>query len=121
MRIFKVKDFAKWARKEGITNSVLKDSIKEMENGLIDAALGGDVYKKRIPIPGQGKSGSTRSIIAFKLEDKAFFMLGFAKSDKDNIGKEELKALKILASQLLNYSELELEKSIKNKILIEVE
>jgi hypothetical protein len=33
-----------------------------MQQGLIDADLGGGVIKKRVPLPGRGKSGSTRTL-----------------------------------------------------------
>ena len=46
MRIFKYKTFEKWARKQGISNAGLKKTINEIQNGLIDAKLGGGVYKK---------------------------------------------------------------------------
>jgi hypothetical protein len=48
MRIFKTRLFAKWARKEKLTDRLLQQAIHEMEQGLLDADLGGCVYKKRI-------------------------------------------------------------------------
>ena len=52
MRIFKSKSFCKWATKEGLTNKALVAAVTEMEEGLIDADLGGNVYKKRAAIEG---------------------------------------------------------------------
>jgi hypothetical protein len=75
-----------------------------MEQGLIDADLGGHVYKKRVGIKGRGKSGGVRTLIAFQLEERAFFMYGFAKNKRDNIEDNELEALKLLAKKLLNYT-----------------
>jgi hypothetical protein len=43
MRIFKYKTFEKWAKKQGLSNVDLKNAINEIEKGLIDANLGGDV------------------------------------------------------------------------------
>jgi hypothetical protein len=37
-----------------------------MEQGLIDADLGGGLFKKRIALPGRGKSGGARTLIATK-------------------------------------------------------
>lgn len=31
-------------------------AVAEMSAGLVDAELGGNVYKKRVPMPGRGKS-----------------------------------------------------------------
>jgi hypothetical protein len=92
-----------------------------MNSGLVDAMLGGNVYKKRVAKPGQGKSGSYRTILAFKLKDKAFFMYGFSKNQRANISSKELVVLKRLASELLGYSELQLNKAVEKGELIEVE
>jgi hypothetical protein len=100
VRIFKLKLFNKWAKKETLTENV-KQAIREMESGLIDADLGGHVYKKRIAIQGRGNRGGVRTIIAFKIEEKAFFMYGFAKNQQDNIETNQLKALKILTNKLM--------------------
>jgi hypothetical protein len=113
MRIFKSKLFHKWAGKEGLTDEALKIAVNEMEDGLIDAHLGGHVYKKRAPIEGQGKSDGLRTILAFKIGNKAFFMYGFAKNERDNISSKELKALKRMAKELLDYSVKQLEQAVK--------
>jgi hypothetical protein len=101
MRIFKSKWFNKWADKEGLTDEALVVAVTEMEDGLIDADLGGHVYKKRAAIEGQGKSGGLRTILAFKVGNKSFFMFGFAKNKQGNINKKELKSLKLMAKILL--------------------
>jgi len=49
-----------------------------MEQGLVDADLGGHVMKKRVALPGRGKSSGARTNIACQVEDKAFFIYGFA-------------------------------------------
>ena len=121
MRIFKSKWFNKWADKEGLTNEVLQAAVTEMESGLIDADLGGHVYKKRAAIEGQGKSGGLRTRLACKVGNKSFFMFGFAKNQQDNISKKELKALKLMAKELLNYSDKALSKALNVGELIEVQ
>lgn len=52
MRILKTKFFNKWAEKECLTDTALVSAINEMERGLVDAFLGGNVVKKRIGIRG---------------------------------------------------------------------
>ena len=47
MQIFKVKAFDRWSKDEGLTDKALSDAIKEMEDGLIDADLGSNVYNSR--------------------------------------------------------------------------
>ena len=92
-----------------------------MEQGLVDANLGGHVVKKRVALPGRGKRGSTRTLVAFKQRDKAFFIYGYAKNERANIGDKELRALKLLAKELLSYSASALAKARRAGELIEIE
>jgi hypothetical protein len=64
-RIFKTPDFASWAKDESVDHSALLTAVQEIEDGLVDAKLGGNVIKKRVARTGQGKSGGFRTIIAF--------------------------------------------------------
>ncbi len=64
----------KMAAKEGLTDAVLVTAIEEINAGLVEANLGGEVYKKRIAMPGRGKRGSSRTILAFRQNDKAYFI-----------------------------------------------
>ncbi len=91
----------------------------ELEQGLADA-LGGYVYKKRIGPPGRGKRGGVRTLIAFRQGERAFFMYGYPKNERANIGNDELKALRLLAKELLGYNEQGLAKAVKAGELIEV-
>ncbi len=120
IRIYKLKWFKRWASKEGLSDSVLKLAIAEMQQGLVDADLGANVYKKRVPLLGQGKSGSLRTLIAFQVDNKAFFIYGFSKSTRSNISVKEMKSLKLLAKELLNYSEEKLKKAIDSGSIEEV-
>ncbi len=52
--------------------------------------------------------------------ERAFFVHGFAKSNRDNIRDDELMALKRLAAELLNYDDAALTKAIAAGVLIEV-
>ena len=74
-----------------------------MTRGLVDAKLGGNLYKKRVAAPGRGKRGSYRTLAAFKSGNKAFFVYGFAKNERSNINDREERALKALANELLEY------------------
>jgi len=120
MRIFKIKAFNKWAQKTNLSEDILYSAIVEMEAGLIDVTLGGNIYKKRVSVDGKGKSGSTRTIIAYKKNNKAFFIYGFEKNAKANISDKELQALKIFGKSLLGFSEHEINKNIQNGELIEI-
>lgn len=121
MRIFKNRIFSKWATKEGLDDDALRAAVDEMERGLIDADLGGNVVKKRVAVGGRGKSSGVRTLLAYRVGNKAFFVFGFAKNARANISADELKALKVLAKELLGYSDNALTAAIKHGVLIEVE
>ena len=120
MRIFTTKWFTKWAAKEGLTDEALRTAVAEMEQGLIDANLGGHVCKKRAGVQGRGKHGGVRTLLAFKVNDKACFMYGLAKSQRDNIRNKELQALKRGAAEILAYSDQALIKALQAGELREV-
>jgi len=120
MRIFKYKTFEKWSKKQGMTNTDLKKAITEIQKGLIDANLGGDVYKKRIGLHGKGKRSSHRTIILMKFQDKAIFAHGFAKGEKGNITKSELEGFKVMANAFLNLGDEQINILIDKQNLIEV-
>ena len=120
MRIFKNRMFTRWAAKEGLNDEILQIAVREIENGLIDADLGGYVLKKRVRLAGRGKRGAARTLLAYRFKDRAFFVYGFAKNSKSTVKDGELKALKMLAAQLLSYSDRELDKAVSNRILTEV-
>ena len=85
IRIFKSKWFVKFARKNRISDDALKAAAAEIEAGSFDADLGGHVFKQRIARDGQGKLGGYRTIVLFKQSERAFFVYGFAKNERDNI------------------------------------
>ncbi len=120
MRIFKNKAFTRFARKAQIGDLMLCEAIDDAERGLIAADLGGGVIKQRIARRGQGKSGGFRTLIVFRAGARAFFVHGFAKNEKDNIGKDELVALRKLASALLAYDNKAIEQVVASGTLMEV-
>ncbi len=71
-------------------DKVLRTAVEELKNGLLDADLGGHVYKKRVGLGGRGKRGGARTLIAFRIEKKAFFLYGFAKNSRADVSSKEL-------------------------------
>jgi len=120
MCVFKIKAFSRWAKKQALSDKILHAAIIETIEGVFEANLGGNLYKKRIAIPGKGKRGSTRTLIAFKKGDCAFFIFGFDKGTRSNITDKEEHALKIFGNTLLSWSEKELNKRIKIGELLEI-
>ncbi len=120
MRVFKNRPFARFARKARITDAILCAAIADLSRGLIDADLGGSVVKQRIARQGRGKSGGFRTIILFRIGERAFFVYGFAKNEQDNIRDDELAAFKLLAAEMLSYDDEALARAIGNGTLTEV-
>ena len=104
MRIFKAKAVAKFVRRERIADASLREAIQRAERGLIDADLGGGLIKQRVARAGQGRSGGYRMMIAYRIGDRAVFLLGFAKNERDNVSEAEIAALRKLALVWLHAS-----------------
>jgi len=120
LRIFKVKNFAKFAKRERIRDTALRDAIDRALRGAIDADLGGHVIKQRVARPGQGKSGGYRVIVAFHGKNRSLFLYGFGKSEQDNVDPKELRTLQELAAAWLGASEEKIETALENKLLMEI-
>ncbi|WP_083394823.1 type II toxin-antitoxin system RelE/ParE family toxin [Marinobacter sp. AC-23] len=103
IRIFRTKTFSRWMRKNNLSDDELRQAVTEMIAGLIDADLGDGVFKKRLATQGQGKRGGVRTLVATNLGGRWFFMFAFAKNERANISKVELRALQELASDFLAF------------------
>ena len=93
MRVFKVKVFARFQRGERLSDNALCQAVHDAEAGLIDADLGSGLIKLRLARPGQGKRGGYRTILAYRMRDRAVFLFGFAKSGKAKLEPDELADL----------------------------
>ena len=120
VRIFKNKIFNKYARKQNITDGELCNAVAEIENGLVDANYGGNLYKKRMARKGEGKSGGHRTILAYVKGGKTFFMYGFEKSGRDNIEKDEERDYKKLAKRYISLDDAQLTLAKDENVLFEV-
>jgi len=109
MRIFKNRWFARFMRKEAISDESLHEAVIQLEAGNYDADLGAGVFKQRIARSGEGQSGGYRVILCFKLEERAFFVYGFAKSNRSNIAQGETREFKKLAKILFAMTDEQLE------------
>jgi len=116
--VFKTRLFHKWAVKQGISDDQLVLTIQEIENGQIDANYGGGLYKKRVANKGRGKRKSARTLLAVKINDRAFFLYGFEKNQRANITDKEKTAYKILAKNFLNMTNDELNKLLEKGSLV---
>jgi len=98
----------------------LLEAIKRAERGSVDADLGGGVIKQRVARPGEGRSGGYRTIIAFRAGDRAVYVLGFAKNERENITDDELHVVRRLAAKWLGADAAMLAKAVAEGEIKEV-
>ena len=120
LRTFKTKPFVRFASREAIPDEDLCDAVRRAGRGLVDADLGGGVIKQRIARKGQGRSGGFRAIVVFRRGERAFFVHGFAKSDRENLRRNELGALRALANEMLGLDGPGLDAMLSNGTIGEV-
>jgi hypothetical protein len=122
VRVYKVKGFARFQRRERIADVALAlaRAVKGAGAGLVDADLGGGLVKQRIARPGQGKSGGFRTAIAYWRGDRAIFLVGFAKNERDNVDEDGLDELKGLARGFLALRRDQIEALVAEDELMEV-
>jgi hypothetical protein len=120
VRIFKTKVFARFARKERISDAMLREAVQRAERGLVDADLSGGLIKQRVARPGAGRSGGFRVLMGFRPKVRTVFILGFAKSDQANISTRHEAGYRALALAALNADNAVLARALAAGELIEI-
>jgi hypothetical protein len=119
-RVFKTKTFDRWARKV-VSDELLCQAALEIEQGQYEADLGGGVCKKRVAVPGQGKSGSTRTLVAKKHNAAIFFLAGREKNAPgSDFSANEVEAAKIIGHALESANIKKLDELVATEILKEI-
>jgi len=113
MRIFKNVWFRRFARDQNITDHAIRDAVRRAESGQIDADLGGGVVKQRVARQGHGKSKGYRTVILYRAGERAIFVYGFSKSQRENIREDEKEQFEKMAGHVLELSEEQLNELIK--------
>lgn len=121
INVFKRRDFARWQDGEKLPDDLLCKAAAEMEKGLVDADLGGFLYKKRVARPGGGKSSGYRTVLSARIGSRYVFLHGFPKSDKANISQAEKVVLRFAGKVFLDLSGDALSKALQTKVLLEVQ
>jgi hypothetical protein len=121
LAVNKTKPFARFARLARIDDTALWKAAERANWGLIDADLGSGVIKQRIARSGEGKSGGSRTIVLFRLGERAVFVHGFAEKEPGNIWQNELEAFRELATVILGYSEEEMAQRVAEGALLAIE
>ena len=99
----------------------MREAIERAESGLIDADLGGGLIKQRVARKGQGRSGGYRMIVGYRVKDRAVFLLGFAKSERENIQDDELFTLRSQAEGWLVANAAKIQEALEDGALQEIE
>ena len=120
MRIFKNKWFQRFAKKEDITDSELREIARQLENEQFYADLGGSVYKMQLARPNEGKSGGYRVLVFCRIRERTLFHYGFPKSVIGNISQKELQIMKRQAKKFFAQSEEQIERQLADGDLFEI-
>ena len=120
MHIFRTRWVTRFARRERLTDSLLCEAVDRAARGLVDADLGGGIIKQRVARQGQGRSGGYRMLIAYRTADRAVFLYGFAKRERDNIGSDELATLRDIGASWLAADAAQIEQALVDGTLAEV-
>jgi hypothetical protein len=115
-----LKSFSRWAEKHDLTDAILKLAVEEIAVGIVEANLGGNLYKKRIATKGRGKSGSVRTILTYSAGNKTFYLYAFEKSERDNITDKEKAALQVLGDFYLSLDDKGLKDRLSSGAIIEI-
>jgi hypothetical protein len=119
MRIFKTKNLARFTRQQGIDDASLVEAVARARRGLIDADLGGRIIKQRVARPGEGRRGGFRLLLGFG-SNRAVFLLGFARNERENIDADEWMTLRELVSFWLAADDAAIDGALRDGKLIEV-
>ena len=123
MRVFKGKQFSRWAAGEAIGDADLCQAAAEAFAGQYEADLGGYLFKKRIARRDGGKSGGYRTILGFRKSDsqRIFFLYGFPKNVRANITTKERSALSANATALVDAADRQIEELKAKGTILELE
>jgi hypothetical protein len=89
MKHLKIKKFSSEAKRASLRDQILIDTLNEFFNlsreEQLKYSLGAGLYKLRIATKEvRGKSGGSRSILAFKKDNGIYWLHLFSKNDKEN-------------------------------------
>lgn len=125
MKNIKIKKFSNEAEKANLKDSLLIETLNNFmelsRDEQLKYSLGAGLFKLRIASKeGRGKSGGSRSILAFKRDNGVYWLHLFSKNDKGNVTTFELKKLKNLSEIMLGLTDEQIIKLINLGELYEV-
>jgi hypothetical protein len=123
MRVYENKWFHRWALGEVISEKSLLNAASAISKGVVEADLGGYLFKKRLARVNEGKSGGYRTIVGFRgrNSERIIFLYAFPKSDRGNISGKEKMALSLAAQAFLSATDSQIEMLIAGGLIWEVQ
>ena len=113
-RVFLTRQFLKFVRKNRIEDVILMAAIERADEGKVDANLGGCLVKLRIPRAGKGRSSGYRTVVAYRTGERAFYIYGFSKNERENISDLEEERFERYGALLLDLDDASLEAFVKD-------
>ena len=125
MKHLKIKKFSSEAKRANLRDQILIDTLNEFFNlsreEQLKHSFGAGLYKLRIATKeGRGKSGGSRSILAFKKDNGIYWLHLFSKNDKENVTTSELKKLKQLSDIMFTLTDEQVKNLVNLGELCEV-
>jgi hypothetical protein len=117
IKVYLTRQFSRKLNAERIPKDNFDNSITEILNGL-SHPLGHKLHKKRIGGLGKGKRGGYRTIAYYRIKEFLIFVYLYAKNEKENITRDELKGFILLSREYDNLTEDKIRRLIKENILI---
>jgi len=99
----------------------LCEAAHRLARGVVDAELGGGVFKLRIGRRNEGRSRGYRALMFYRPGSLAVFAYAFAKNDRANIGPQELTAFRRLAAEVLGFDDRAIETAVNSGAWREVD
>ena len=119
-RVFKRREFARWQARERLPDHALCAAVECLARGLVDAHLGANLYKQRVPRRGAGKRGGYRTLIAARVDVRYVFLHGFAKNERDTTSEQERRALQFAGQVYLGHEVAALDAALETGVLLEI-
>lgn len=112
MRVYKTKGFVKFTEEEKIKDEWLIKALKKEEKKRESQNNKSHLSFPRVKREGKGTSGGYRTAVLLKLGDKAFFVDGYPRKEKDGFSEEEKRIYRGMAKKIFALDEAGLQTAI---------
>jgi hypothetical protein len=114
-RIFKTREFARFARKEGIADRARRDARSTGPSAASSMRTSVAAHQAAYRPAGTRPQRRLSHGYCLSGECRALFVMGFAKSELDNIEDDDLVRLKAFAKHVLSWSETQVKRLLDSR------